>query len=189
MNSKTDNFSFKLSSAEQQALKDAALSSITGQLKGTAQPSAATLEKEHKKLQQLGGGFVTLTIDNNLRGCIGEIFPSRSIAQVVIARAVDAAFGDYRFPNLTLDELNQIEIEISLLSPPWEISNYQEIEVGVHGIVLTKDSCSAVFLPQVAPEQGWDLATTLSQLALKAGLSADSWREGASFSVFTADVF
>ena len=75
------------------------------------------------------------------------------------------------------------------LTPPHPVASWQEIELGRHGILLQKGDAGAVFLPQVAPEQGWTLEETLTHLALKAGLNPDDWREGASFEVFEAIVF
>jgi len=135
------------------------------------------------------GAFVTLHKHGRLRGCIGEITPRRPLYQAVMAQAVNSAFQDWRFPQVKADELPDLVIEISALTPPRPIASCKEIVLGTHGVVLTKGERSAVFLPQVAPEQGWDLETTLTQLALKAGLAADDWKEGASFTVFEAIVF
>ncbi len=138
---------------------------------------------------QIAGAFVTLHKHGDLRGCIGEIFPTRSLHEAVIDHALNAAFKDHRFEPLTELELPICDIEISALSEPREIGSWKEIVLGRHGIVLHKQGRSAVFLPQVAPEQGWDVATTLSHLAMKAGLGPDDWREGARFEVFEAVVF
>jgi len=137
------------------------------------------------------GGFVTLThaSTGELRGCIGEIMPRRPLADVVIARSIDSALHDTRFAPVEESELNDIRIEISALTPPEKIASWRDIVLGRDGIILEKNGCSAVFLPQVAPEQGWDLPTTLTYLAMKAGLGRDDWREGADFEVFRAEVF
>lgn len=136
--------------------------------------------------QQKCGGFVTLRIHGQLRGCIGEIEPTRDAWSVVTHRVIDAAIRDPRFPPLEEEEIHLVHIEISLLTPPQQIASHQEIEIGRHGIVMEKNGRSAVFLPQVAPEQGWDLPTTLSHLARKAGLTENAWQTGASFEVFEA---
>ena len=135
------------------------------------------------------GVFVTLHKDGNLRGCIGEIFPSRSLYQAVMAQAVNSALRDHRFSQVKKDELSDIEFEISALTPPQEVSSYNDIVIGQDGMTLSKHGRSAVFLPQVAPEQGWDLDQTLTQLSMKAGLKPDSWKENAKFTVFQAIVF
>ncbi|MBQ9338545.1 MAG: AmmeMemoRadiSam system protein B [Lentisphaeria bacterium] len=136
------------------------------------------------------GCFVTLNLDHDLRGCIGEIEPYRPLYQAVTARAVDAAFRDPRFPQLSPGELRRVEIEISALTPARPVASYREIVIGRHGMTIEKDGRSAVFLPQVAPEQGWDLAETLTYLSRKAGLPADAWKSpDAKFTVFEAVVF
>ncbi len=126
---------------------------------------------------------------SQLRGCIGDIFPRRPLYKSVIGNAINAAVNDRRFRPVTIDECNDITIEISALTAPQPIASPNEIRIGIDGIVLNKDGRSAVFLPQVAPEQGWDLNQTLTNLSLKARLSGDAWKKGASFLVFQAVVF
>jgi len=133
--------------------------------------------------------FVTLKKNGQLRGCIGDIFPQRPLYRSVMWNAIYAAFGDRRFQPLQKDEYDQIKIEVSALTVPSPVASPHEIRIGVDGMVMNKDGRSAVFLPQVAPEQGWDLETTLQHLSTKAGLPAEAWKEGASFQVFQADVF
>ncbi|MCK4294522.1 MAG: AmmeMemoRadiSam system protein B [Planctomycetes bacterium] len=133
--------------------------------------------------------FVTLKRNGRLRGCIGDIFPRQPLYKSVLTNAINAAFRDQRFPTLQKDELEDITIEISALTPPAPVSSCDRIRIGTDGVVLRKAGRSAVFLPQVAGEQGWDLNQTLTQLSLKAQLKADDWKEGASFLVFQADVF
>jgi len=86
-------------------------------------------------------------------------------------------------------ELANLRVEVSALTPPKRVASWRDIVLGRDGMTLEKDGAFAVFLPQVAPEQGWDLPTTLSYLSQKAGLSADAWREGAKFQTFQAEVF
>lgn len=140
-------------------------------------------------MRQVAGAFVTLHRSGDLRGCIGEIFPSRALVEAVQDHALNAAFRDPRFEPLSEMELPLVDLEISALAPPHEIGSWRDIVLGRHGIVLSKGDRQAVFLPQVAPEQGWDVATTLTHLAMKAGLPRDAWREGAKFAVFEAVVF
>ena len=90
---------------------------------------------------------------------------------------------------MTPVEVGELSIEISAMTPPVAIGSWSEFVVGKHGIVLSKSGRSAVFLPQVAPEQGWTAEQTLTHLAQKAGLAPDAWREGAEFEVFEAQVF
>jgi len=133
--------------------------------------------------------FVTLKKNGELRGCIGDIFPQRPLYKSVIMNAIYAAFSDRRFQPLQKEEYDQIKIEISALTAPSRVASPREIRIGIDGMVLKKDGRSAVFLPQVAPEQGWNLETTLQHLSVKAGLPPDAWKDGASFEVFQADVF
>ncbi len=140
-------------------------------------------------MRSVMGAFVTLHKEGNLRGCIGEIFPRRALVEAVAEQAVNAAFHDPRFPRLRAEELDEIDIEISALTAPHAVGSYEEIVVGRHGVVLSKKGRSAVFLPQVAPEQGWGVEETLTQLALKAGLGSNDWKSGCEFKVFEAIVF
>ncbi len=140
-------------------------------------------------MQAVRGGFVTLNLDGELRGCIGEIMPRREIWKVVREQSLNAAFHDTRFAPLSKGELGRIKLEISILTPLRPIASWQGIEIGKHGILLTCANRSAVFLPQVAPEQGWGVEETLTHLALKAGLPKDAWRDkSATFFVFEAQV-
>ena len=144
-----------------------------------------------ENLRRPMGCFVTLNTrkPRDLRGCIGEIVAQRPLYQAVTALAVHSAFGDRRFRPLEPAELDGIAIEISALTPERPVDSWRDIAIGRHGMTLSKRGRMAVFLPQVAPEQGWTLEATLAQLALKAGLRPDDWREGAQFTVFEAIVF
>jgi len=142
------------------------------------------------KLKEERGAFVTLEKNGRLRGCIGYIRPVSSLYDAVRENTINAATRDTRFPRVRADELSEIHIEISALSRPVTLSSYKEIEIGKHGIILKRRGRQAVFLPQVAPEQGWDLPETLRHLSLKAGLAADAWKDPKTeFSVFIAEVF
>lgn len=133
--------------------------------------------------------FVTLEKNSELRGCIGDIFPRQPLYKSVIANAINAAVNDWRFTPVTKEECNDIKIEISVLTVPEPITSPDQIKIGVDGVILKKDGRSAVFLPQVAPEQGWNTSQMLTNLSLKAGLTPDAWKENASFLVFQAVVF
>lgn len=135
------------------------------------------------------GAFVTLTKYGDLRGCIGYVEPETPLYNTVVAAAKAAAFKDTRFLPVTSEEMEDIEIEISVLKPPEPVKSWRAIEIGRHGVILSKHGRRALFLPHVATERNWDLPTTLAHLAMKAGLQPDDWREGASFEVFEAEVF
>jgi AmmeMemoRadiSam system protein A len=137
---------------------------------------------------QTRGVFVTLKKRGNLRGCIGRMTPDRPLANLIGAMALQAAFEDPRFAPVTLKELPDLEIEISVLTPMQPVSGPGAIVVR-DGVLLKKRGRSAVFLPQVAPEQGWGRDEMLDHLGMKAGLPAGAWKEGAQFSTFQALVF
>ena len=135
------------------------------------------------------GAFVTLNKDGQLRGCIGHLAGDLPLASAVGQMALQAAFSDHRFPPVTADELDDLEIEISALTQPQPVSGWQDIVVGRDGVIIRKGERSAVFLPQVATEQGWTREQMLQQLCRKAGLAGDDWRDGAEFLTFQAEVF
>lgn len=140
-------------------------------------------------LQREQGVFVTLRKHGELRGCIGHLDDDLPLGQAVGAMALEAAFDDRRFIPLRAAELDDVEIEVSVLTPLRGVAGPADVVPGRDGVVLRKDGRSAVFLPQVAAEQGWGREELLSQLSLKAGLPADAWRQGAQLSVFQAEVF
>jgi AmmeMemoRadiSam system protein B/AmmeMemoRadiSam system protein A len=124
-----------------------------------------------------------------LRGCIGYIYPVKSLLAAVCENAINAATIDPRFPPVGVEELDKLDIEINVLSKPSPILSWQDIELGKDGVVLKKGDRQAVFLPKVATEFGWNLQETLGQLSLKAGLPADGWRQGTQLEVFQSQVF
>ena len=132
--------------------------------------------------------FVTLKVAGMLRGCIGSLPPS-SAAELYLSvhrNTVSSALNDHRFRQVTAKEIDGIDIHVSILSPVRDISSLDEFKIGKHGIILIKGSCRAVYLPEVAVEQGWNKEQTLTSLSNKAGLSGDAWREGAQFQVFSS---
>lgn len=139
--------------------------------------------------QQLRGAFVTLKKHGDLRGCIGHMDPDKPLVHQVGAMALQAALNDPRFPAVKAVELKDIEIEISVLTPMKPVTSPDDIVVGRDGVLLRKGGRSAVFLPQVATEQGWSRDEMLDHLAIKAGLPRNAWREGCQFFTFQAVVF
>jgi AmmeMemoRadiSam system protein A len=135
------------------------------------------------------GVFVTLHKDHDLRGCIGYILPLLPLWQATIENARNSAFRDPRFPPLDPKELDSISVEISVLTVPKKIHDISDFRIGKDGIILKKEFHQAVFLPQVAPEQGWDAKTTLTHLSQKAGLEPDGWKAADSLETFQAEVF
>jgi len=192
----SDGLELALTMDEKQALLTVARQTIKAAVSKTSKPETAHLKKTYPRLAQARGVFVTLFKKNSsldegreLRGCIGHIWPVRALADAVCENATGAAMRDYRFLPVDLGELDELEIEISVLSPLKRIDSYDEIVIGRDGVVLYGDGSQAVFLPHVAEQFGWNLEQTLTQLSLKAGLGESAWRQGAKFDVFQAQSF
>ncbi len=143
------------------------------------------------RLAEKGACFVTLKDRcGELRGCIGNLEAFEPLGENIIRNAVNASTSDPRFPPLDPEELPECTLELSVLTPARPIGSSAEFRVGVDGIILRAAGRGAVFLPQVAPEQGWDAPTTLDYLARKAGLPVSAWRSpGAELFTFQAEVF
>ncbi len=135
------------------------------------------------------GAFVTLKKHGDLRGCIGNMTPDLPLYQTVGRMALSSALHDSRFPRLSLSELKDVKIEISALTPYQRVDSVDQIRIGQDGVLLKRSGRSAVFLPQVAPEQGWTRNEMLDNLCRKAGLSSDCWKQGAEFDTFQAIIF
>ena len=140
-------------------------------------------------LKEKRGAFVTLTVDGDLRGCIGYPLPVKPLDETIIEMAVAAASQDTRFRPLASNEMIRLKIEISVLGLPEPISSPMEVEVGRHGIIVSKGYYRGLLLPQVPVEHGWDRETYLRHGCLKAGLGPEEWKKGAKIEVFTAQVF
>lgn len=151
--------------------------------------SLLALDKVEPGLLRPGGAFVTLHRGRELRGCIGTFEARDPIVETVQRMAISAATGDPRFPRVQPDELDALHIEISVLSPLRQAAP-EEVEVGTHGVYITRGPQRGVLLPQVASENNWDRETFLDHTCLKAGLPVGAWREpGTVIEVFTAQVF
>ena len=130
---------------------------------------------------------MTIKKNGNLRGCIGNIQPIMPLYQSVIKNAVAACSADPRFPPMKKEELKDIDVEISILSPLKLLKDVKDIQVGKHGLVIRKGAQGGILLPQVATEYGWDRETFLEQLCMKAGLPRGSWKDAELYS-FTAEI-
>ena len=128
-------------------------------------------------LQKKYGVFVTFRKNGDLRGCIGTMRGEGALYEAVKKMALSSAFHDPRFPGITRDELDQVSIEISILSPLERIQDVKTITVGKHGIYIVKGSYTGVLLPQVATEQGWNREQFLTNSCRKAGLHSNAWRD------------
>jgi hypothetical protein len=136
-------------------------------------------------LEAPAGAFVTLWHQGHLRGCIGRAADDLPLYGAVLQSAYQAARNDHRFRPVTPEELADLELEVSVLSVPEPIVSLNDLRLGEHGVTLRKGDHFGLYLPEVATHMGWDRDTTLNQLALKAGLPEDGWREGATLEVFT----
>lgn len=184
MNSETIPTS--LDSEEQRALLDLARHTIDARLRGLPLPEPLT---DSPALREVRGAFVTLKIDQRLRGCIGHVVGVVPLWRAVRDNSVAAAFEDPRFPPLTTDELESARIEISALTP-LQVSEPEDVIVGRDGILIERGSARGLLLPQVAAENDWDRKTFLDQTCRKAGLEAGCWHHPDTvISTFSAQVF
>lgn len=152
--------------------------------------SSLVAEAPPEELMAPRGAFVSLHRAGDLRGCIGTFEATESLFKTVQSMAIASGTRDPRFDLVTADELDAIEIEISVLSPRRTIRDVNEIVVGQHGLYVTSGYRHGVLLPQVATDCGWDAETFLSHTCQKAGLPADAWKGGdIKLEVFEAEVF
>lgn len=151
----------------------------------------APISESDPVLNQKSGAFVTLHQRQELRGCIGNLIGNQPLYLTVADMAIEAAVGDPRFPEVSLSDLKEVEIEISVLSALEKVVSADKIELGKHGVLVRRGSQSGVFLPQVATETGWSREEFLNNLcAQKAGIAADAWKDkDTQLYVFSADVF
>jgi MEMO1 family protein len=140
-------------------------------------------------LTRPGASFVSLHIAGKLRGCMGSIEARQPLYLDVIENALSAGFQDPRFQPIAAQEITHLDLEVSVLSALRRIADPTQFEVGRHGILLRRGPCQALYLPQVATEQGWNRQEALDHLCRKAGLPVGAWRQGAEFQVFEACVF
>lgn len=187
-NEKKDFTGFGLSQSEQKELLAIARQSIEGYLTDRIRPDIdpSTLGPAFKENY---GAFVTLHKDGKLRGCIGRFNPEDPLYLTIQNMAIAAATQDYRFPAVTPEEMESIEIEISVLSPMVRIADINEIENGKHGIYIKKGYSSGTLLPQVATEQNWTIEEFLGHCARdKARIGWDGWKD-AELYVYEAFIF
>lgn len=150
----------------------------------SAYPATPNLQKEC-------GVFVTLKNKKNkeLRGCIGYLSGVKPLREAVRDCTVESATRDQRFPPMQPGEDQTVSIEISVLTPPQKIDSIKQIEIGKHGLIISKGLRRGVLLPQVPVEWGWNREDFLKAICQKAGLSEDAWKQGADLYIFTAQVF
>jgi AmmeMemoRadiSam system protein A len=180
----TENASQEFSALERQQLLQLAHAAIESTL--SAIPLA--FESPSARLSEARGVFTTLYLGDQLRGCVGYVFPVAPLHQAVAETARAAAFHDPRFSAVTEEEAGNLSIDLSVLSLLHRASS-EDVLVGVHGLVVSMHGRRGLLLPQVPLEHHWDRETFLAHTCIKAGLPADAWQHGALLEVFTAEVF
>ncbi|HEX3738993.1 MAG TPA: AmmeMemoRadiSam system protein A [Terriglobales bacterium] len=147
-----------------------------------------SLDPPSPHLAEPRGVFTSLYLYGQLRGCVGYVLPKNSVYCMVAETACAAAFEDMRFRPVTLEEGQNLEIELSILSRPRPIAA-EAIEIGRHGLLISMHGYRGLLLPQVPVEHNWDRETFLQQTCRKAGVPLDAWQKGAKLEAFTAEVF
>jgi len=178
---------FKLNDAEKKELLRIARLTLESYLKNGKIEKITAL---YPVLNEKRGAFVTLKKHGELRGCIGRIVADTPLYEVISSVAIESATEDPRFSPVTYNELKDIEIEISVLTPFEKVNDIGEIEVGRDGLLISKGYNSGLLLPQVPLEYGWNRETFLEHTCLKAGLPKDAYKEkGITLYKFSAIVF
>ena len=145
---------------------------------------------DREPLRERRGAFVSLHRGEELRGCIGQLWPDRDLSCVVQHCALGAALEDARFAPVRPEELRELDIEISVLGPFRRLEDIGEIEIGRHGLYVVQGRFRGLLLPQVASEYGWDRKEFLEQTSRKAGLPRSAWQDPeTSIDIFEAEVF
>jgi AmmeMemoRadiSam system protein A len=176
-----------LNTADQETLLKMARESIRAHLKKEAPDPPKEISPA---LCEPHGVFVTLHRQGRLRGCIGYLEAVKPLLPAVQEMAAAAAFHDPRFPPVQEEELADIDLEISVLSPMRRIFKEEEVQVGEHGLYIERASARGLLLPQVAKECKWDRLTFLEQTCCKAGLPPSAWKDpNTRIYVFTAVIF
>lgn len=176
-----------LSPDEKATLLKLARQTIEARCQGRPAPKPDTTSA---RLKELRGAFVTLHKNGQLRGCIGHIVAIRPLVESVVEMAEAAALQDPRFPPVRSEEVRDLEIEISALTPMQRISDPKTVEIGRHGLFMKRGGRSGLLLPQVATEQGWDRTEFLENTCRKAGLDRDAWKDPSTeIYIFSADIF
>ena len=147
-----------------------------------------SLDPPSPRFSEPRGAFTTIYLQGQLRGCVGYVLPVISLYRAVAETARAAAFEDTRFAPVTLAEARSLEVSLSILSP-LRVIKTEEVEIGLHGLVVSFGGRRGLLLPQVPVEHGWDRLTFIEQTCQKAGLPRDAWKNGATLEAFTAEVF
>jgi len=179
-----------ISAEDRSTLVSLARRAVAAQVSGQPRPSVPQTEG---LLAEKRGCFVTLTNAGHLRGCIGTFQPDRPLGEMIVEMGMSAAGHDPRFFGnpITVDELDHLHVEVSVLSPLEKTDDPLSLEIGTHGIFVVGSGNSGCFLPEVATDQGWDAAEFLDHCCTgKAGMNAGAWRDSdTTVYLFTSDKF
>ncbi len=148
--------------------------------------SPPELRTDKPALQAPGMAFVTLKLAGRLRGCVGNLGGRVPLIEVVADCAAAAATRDDRFPPVAAEELDDLELSISLIGGFRDLTHPDQIEIGRHGLFIERGASRGLLLPQVAEELGLDRLEFLDLVCRKAGLPKESWRSGCRLQIFTA---
>jgi AmmeMemoRadiSam system protein A len=178
-----------LTEAQQRALVEIARGAVRHAIAGLLPP--ASRPEDLEGLPEASGAFVTLKRDGQLRGCIGTLHCRAPLHEEIARVAISAAREDPRFDAVRVAELDDLDVEVSVLGPLEEIDprDLAAFVIGLHGLVVEQGHRRGLLLPQVATEWGWDREQFLSQTCVKAGLPSDGWQRGARVYRFAAVVF
>jgi len=177
----------KFSNKEQKYLLQIARQAIVSKI---ANKDISLEEFESELFEMKCGAFVTITNNNKLRGCVGLLTSDFTLPETIANMAEKAATLDRRFAPIDFEELKDINLEISVLSPFKTVSNIKNIEVGIHGIYISSGHRNGLLLPQVAVANKWDKQEFLEHTCIKAGLSTQAWKDNeTTIQIFTAELF
>lgn len=183
----TPGIDLGLTAAERTELHSIAKKVVEARCGGKEAPRITTASA---KLKEPSGAFVTIYKNGELRGCIGQITAQKPLIEAVAEMAEAAALRDPRFSPVRSDELKDLKIEISVLTPFKKIDSPDEIEIGKHGLIIKRGGSMGLLLPQVATEYGWDRTAFVENTCRKAGLPKDAWKQkDTEIFIFSADVF
>ena len=175
----------QLTEADQQVLLQIARNAVASYLAG----ESPRIPEPTGALKEVRGTFVSLHRGDELRGCIGNIHAVSPLCRTVAECAIAAAVGDPRFMPLSSAELATVEFEISVLSPFQRVRDINEIEIGKHGLLISRRNSRGLLLPQVAATYGWTRERFIQETCKKAGLKPDDWKQDVTIESFSALVF
>jgi AmmeMemoRadiSam system protein A len=184
-----DNWNSGLCETERNTLLDVAYGTLAWVADTSEVPFNFNRFTLTNRLKQICGTFVTLRLGSLLCGCVGSLEDREPLYRSVHENTFKSATEDPRFSPLGVNELESLDVHISILGPRVPVESIQSFHPGLHGILMIARQRRAVFLPEVAGEQGWTREETARHLCRKAGLTLDAWERDATFELFGTDAF